>query len=188
MQDRRFGVHEIEVVVKIKFKVAVTDAEKQLAKYPDSVLKEIKEELGYERLQLVSSAIKLIQDDIPTFEEADRILQTDNSIDLLKEKWTTYFEGKHKRFTPDFESDIPDFENREEAQKWFMSMFAEDFVLSSAFSIGDRMCWNYIVIHNRDEWTMGQKLLEQGLPAGEDYLWSYQSIQLFENGDVHIVF
>lgn len=103
------------------------------------------------------------------------------------ESYYTYSEG-HKRLKREFESDIQEFRSLEEVQRWFTEMFGEDFILESVFPVGNLECWNYLVIHNKIEWTKGQALLKQGRPAGEDYLWSYQSIQVFANGDIHIVF
>lgn len=105
------------------------------------------------------------------------------------ESYFTHFEGKYKRFTREFESDIQEFESRKEVEDWFSDLFGEDFILQDVFSVGDKRCWNYTVIHDRDEWTKGQEILkQQGYLSGGDYMWSYQIVQVFEDGSIHIVY
>ncbi|MDQ6418692.1 hypothetical protein RB620_04495 [Paenibacillus sp. LHD-117] len=76
ISDRKLAVYEVEAVVKIKFKAAVSDAEKQLAKYPDVILEELENELGYSRTEIVSSEIRLIKENIPSLKEAMRVCNT----------------------------------------------------------------------------------------------------------------
>ncbi|MHA6481083.1 hypothetical protein ACX1C1_04065 [Paenibacillus sp. strain BS8-2] len=76
VDDRKLAVYEVEAVVKIKLKVAVSDVEKQLAKYPKVFLEELENELGYTRTEIVSSELRLIKESIPSLEEAMRVCNT----------------------------------------------------------------------------------------------------------------
>ncbi|MNT30297.1 hypothetical protein D3C72_1660850 [compost metagenome] len=106
------------------------------------------------------------------------------------ESYYTLQDGKHRRLSRKFESELPQFSSHIEASEWFSDLFNKSFVLGSVFSVGEQKCWDYQLIHNRKEWEAGREMLiTQGHSSDAmDYLWSYQNIQIFDDGNVHIVF
>lgn len=86
------------------------------------------------------------------------------------------------------ESLLPSFSSHEEARNYFTNLYGTDFILESADYIGDQICYFYALIINRGEYERGQELLMSGTSvSGFDFLYSYQSIQIMDNGSVHIV-
>ncbi|MNS71917.1 hypothetical protein D3C72_1053090 [compost metagenome] len=106
------------------------------------------------------------------------------------ESYYTLKDGKYRRLTRQFESELPQFNSHVEAAEWFSDLFNNSFMLGSAFPVGEQKCWDYCLIHNRKDWESGiEQLITQGhVTDNREYLWSYQNIQIFDDGNVHIVF
>ena len=87
------------------------------------------------------------------------------------------------------EASLPDFQNHEEAREYFIEKYGNDFVFTSAEKIGSQMCYFYHLIIDHETYKMTMKTLKEGLPVqgGSEILSCYQPIEIFANGNVHIV-
>lgn len=99
----------------------------------------------------------------------------------------------------DDEAKIPNFNSHDEARKWFKSKYADSFMLIGSEQIGDRKCYFYYLILDKDAFNAGREsfaertslndlfLNNNFISNARHYLFSYQSIEIFEDGSVHII-
>lgn len=85
-------------------------------------------------------------------------------------------------------ANLPEFKSHDEARKYFKERYGFDFMMQSSEIIDERKIYFYLLLLNRDEYMKGQKQLEdQGFCTGMEFFHSYQSIQIYEDGDIHTV-
>ena len=86
------------------------------------------------------------------------------------------------------ESGIPEFESNKEARSWFLLKYGDDFEYTTSEIIGEEICYFYNLILDRKVYEEEhRKLIEGRLGDAMALLNSYQSIQIMNNGSVHIV-
>jgi hypothetical protein len=111
---------------------------------------------------------------------------------ITKDNLCSYFhlwDGKYRRLTRSFESDIPSFASHKEAQAWFEELFGDDFVLADTTMVDGEKLWIYTLIVNRSEWEAGrEQLRELGYSSGMGFMMSTHKIEIFDSGNVHIVY
>jgi len=111
---------------------------------------------------------------------------------ITKDNLEEYFHlwnGKYKRLTRKFESDLPRFSSHTEARAWFKELFGDDFMISDTDTIDGEKMWFYTLLVNRPEWEKGMSGLKtQGYSSGIDFLMSSHSIEIFDSGRIHVVY
>lgn len=86
------------------------------------------------------------------------------------------------------EAEFPDFSTHEEAREYLENKHAERFVRISSNIMDDTKVYFYALVLNPSVFEDGQKKVQQGeYVFGEEYLESYQSIEIFEDGRIHII-
>ncbi|MBJ8108950.1 hypothetical protein JDS99_04635 [Bacillus cereus group sp. N6] len=87
------------------------------------------------------------------------------------------------------EAKIPSFSSHDEARSWFINKYGNTFQLVNSEPIDDQECYFYYLILDEKEFTKGRELLLKNgmLVTSIEYLGSYQSIEIFEDGRIHIV-
>lgn len=92
------------------------------------------------------------------------------------------------RISRQAEAELPDFSTHEEARNYFKNKYGERFVMVSSDVIDKMNVHFYAVVLNPSVFEDGQKKVRQGeYVFGEKYLESYQSIEIFEDGRIHII-
>ena len=93
--------------------------------------------------------------------------------------------------TREMENALPSFNTHKEAYEYFKRQYGSDFVFESVEPINDMNCYFYALISDHGTYRKGRKLLIKGQAVtgelGMQFLKCYQSIQIMENGHVHIV-
>lgn len=87
----------------------------------------------------------------------------------------------------DEESQLPSFGSRKEAVEFFKNKYGSDFIYEDF----DNDWHFYALIIDHESYHKGKKHLSNGQHLSGnlamDFLKSYQSIQIHNNGDIHIV-
>ena len=93
-----------------------------------------------------------------------------------------------KKITREEETLIPAFQSHREAINWFKDKYVDDFRWVSTEAPGDAVCHFCVLILNREAYEAGSKALQQGeLFDGRIFLDSFQSIEIYMDGRIHIV-
>ena len=89
------------------------------------------------------------------------------------------------------EATFPVFNHHKEAYAFFFEKYGQDFVLEYSENMDGQNCYFYALVFDHAIYNKGRKLLRSGTsmtgPLALDFLNCYQSIQIMENGHVHIV-
>jgi hypothetical protein len=92
------------------------------------------------------------------------------------------------RISRQAEAELPNFSSHEEARDYFKNTYGEQFVLVSSHVIDGTKVHFYALSLNPSVFKDGQKKIQQGeFVLGLEYLESYQSIEIFEDGQIHII-
>ena len=94
-----------------------------------------------------------------------------------------------KKITREEEAKLPLFGGHSEAREWFKGQYGDDFMLTGSETYGQDKCYFYDLILDREVYEREQKKLYEGRisDGAIAFLNSYQSIQIHETGEVHIV-
>ena len=93
-----------------------------------------------------------------------------------------------KKITREEEALIPAFQGRREALRWFRDKYGDDFEMVSTEHYGDEICNFCVLILNRPEYEISKKALEHGhLVNGMKFLKTFQQIEIYKGGRIHIV-
>lgn len=109
---------------------------------------------------------------------------------IKKETLENYFTeyGGYRMLSRKFDHSLPGFGSHHEARDWFRDLFGDKFMLTESFKVEEQICWSYVIIHNQEEWDKGMKSLQEtGFASGMDFVMATQDVQIFDDGDVHIV-
>ena len=94
--------------------------------------------------------------------------------------------------TRDMENALPSFKSHVAAAAYFKEQYGSDFVFEYAEHIEDMYCYFYALVVDHGIYQKGRKLLTNGQAiTGElslQFINSYQSIQIMEDGHIHIVY
>ncbi|EJP81998.1 hypothetical protein [Bacillus cereus] len=87
------------------------------------------------------------------------------------------------------ESQIPSFSSHDEARSWFKGIYGDSFQLTDSEIIEGQKCYFYFLILDESEFLRGQNDLQKNgfMADASKYLGSYQKIEIFEDGRIHIV-
>lgn len=85
------------------------------------------------------------------------------------------------------EANIPAFTSHHDAIKYFKDKYGSDLLYEEY----DSECYFFCLILDHEAFRKGRNAMKKGNPlTGDDalsFIYSYQSIQIFDNGNVHIV-
>lgn len=87
------------------------------------------------------------------------------------------------------ESKLPEFDSHAMAREYFKNRYGDHFVMMSSEMIGEQMVYFYGLILNRKIYEDGVRrlALEGGFSDALDFMNSYQPIEIFEDGRIHII-
>lgn len=104
------------------------------------------------------------------------------------ESWLFMYAPGH--ITRKDENNLPTFFSHDEAREWFQEKYGQDkFQLTDSEIIMGKKCYFYHLILNKDMyWEFFEALKKDGFVSDSDkYLGSYQSVEIFEDGFIHVV-
>ena len=91
------------------------------------------------------------------------------------------------KITPDEESKLPIFGSHEEAKEFFTTQYGDSFVYKQTTDLGGVAIYKYILIVDQEAYKTGQeKLARFEMMNGPEFMNSFQSIQITEDGEVEI--
>lgn len=87
------------------------------------------------------------------------------------------------------EANIPEFSNYGDARQWFVDKYGDAFVLAGTDDSYDGgTMFTFHLILDRDTYNDGRKKLLAGEAVhGMEFILSYQPIEIFEDGHIHII-
>ncbi|TWD96557.1 hypothetical protein FB550_111217 [Neobacillus bataviensis] len=90
--------------------------------------------------------------------------------------------------TQEEEAVLPFFNSHDEALKWFKNKYGKNFILTGTEIIDEQNCHIYYLILDRELYEAGQnEFMTKGIITDAiKYMGSYQEIQVFDDGSIHI--
>ena len=83
-----------------------------------------------------------------------------------------------RKITREDEAKLPRFNTHREAKMFFAIKYGDD----------TSICYRYALILNREAYENGLRTLAQGsMTDADDFLKSYQSIEIMLNGTIHVI-
>lgn len=94
------------------------------------------------------------------------------------------------KMTREFESNLPAFNSKSEAEAYFKGIYSDNMKLVGIEEIDNQNCYFFDVIYDHDLYNKFMENLTKhpGGTVSEEELFSYQRVEIFEDGNVHIVF
>ena len=90
--------------------------------------------------------------------------------------------------TREDENRFPKFNSYEEARVYFSERFGSDFILQDIEDINGQQCFFHAVVVDWEQYKIGQLQFSRGeAVTGLDYIFSYQPVQIMQDGSVHVV-
>jgi hypothetical protein len=92
--------------------------------------------------------------------------------------------------TREEEAKLPFFNSHEEATSWFKKKYGQEFIPTGSEMIDGQECYFYHLILDREVYEAGRKQFERDniMTDAIKYMRSYQEIQIFVDGSIHIVY
>lgn len=86
------------------------------------------------------------------------------------------------------EANLPDFSSHEMARKYFKNKYGDRFVMTNSEILDGMKIYFYSLILDNEIFEDGQKKIGKGDPVhGLDFMNSYQPIEIWEDGRIHII-
>ncbi|MCM3358665.1 hypothetical protein [Psychrobacillus sp. MER TA 171] len=86
------------------------------------------------------------------------------------------------------EDNLPNFLSHEEARGYFKQKYGDAFIMTDSQEIGGKKLYFYRLILDPQTYKENiNELLNKGNIRGIEFLNSYQSIEIFEDGGIHII-
>ena len=88
------------------------------------------------------------------------------------------------------EAEFPDFYNHENARKFFKNKYGDSFVMANSEMIGDEKVYFHHLILDRQQYFDSFKKLKEDsfITDSLEFMNSYQSIEIFEDGRIHVIY
>lgn len=87
------------------------------------------------------------------------------------------------------ENHFPKFISYEDARVYFSERFGSDFILQDIEDINGQQCYFHAVVVDWEQYKIGQLQFSRGeAVTGLDYIFSYQPVQIMQDGSVHVVY
>ena len=83
---------------------------------------------------------------------------------------------------------LPSFNSRDEAVRYFQDKYGEDFVLKSKEEyMVKQPIYYYTIVHNKEAYERKMEILKnRNYVEGKEYYYSDQPVVIYENGNVFI--
>lgn len=92
------------------------------------------------------------------------------------------------KYSREDEANLPEFKSHDEAREYFKKKHGSDFMMIGSDEIDGEKIYYYALILNREEYNKGMERLERtGYADGLSLLNSYQKIEIWENGNIHMI-
>lgn len=91
------------------------------------------------------------------------------------------------RYNRKAEDNLPNFSSHEEAREYFKQKYGDAFIMTDSQEIGEKKVYFYRLILDPQTYKENNELLNKGNIHGVEFLNSYQSIEMFEDGGIHII-
>lgn len=87
------------------------------------------------------------------------------------------------------EAEIPEFDSHENARYYFKNKYGDSFVMANSMMVQDEKVYIYHLILDRKNYFDGVKKLQADgfIKDSLDFINSYQPVEIFESGRIHIV-
>lgn len=95
-----------------------------------------------------------------------------------------------KKISRQEESHLPAFSSHNDAAMYFFNQYKKSFKFIDSELIGGVRCFFYHLVINHEVYERGTDMLSRGSVSGDfgmQFLMSYQPIEIFEDGRVHLV-
>lgn len=94
------------------------------------------------------------------------------------------------KMTREFERNLPAFKSQAKAEAYFKEIYSDSMKLVGIEEIDSQDCYFYDVIYNHDLYNkfMENVAKNSGYQVSTEEMFSYQRVEIFEDGNVHIVF
>jgi hypothetical protein len=91
--------------------------------------------------------------------------------------------------TREEEAELPFFTSHDEALQWFKKKYGNKFILTGSEMPIEQKCYFYYLILDREVYEAGQnEFVTKGIMTDAiKYMGSYQEVQIFDDGSIHIV-
>lgn len=86
------------------------------------------------------------------------------------------------------ENELPTFSSHDEAREYFKSKYGPSFMMNGSEIIGDRKIYFYHLVFDKDCYADGMGRLGKGeAVSGIEFINSYQPVEIFEDGEIHVI-
>ena len=86
------------------------------------------------------------------------------------------------------EAKIPEFHSHDEARNWFKDKYGDRFMMTGSQDLEEGKVYFYHLILDEDKYKeFNRKLREDGHSSDMELMFSYQSVELFSNGRIHLI-
>ena len=97
-----------------------------------------------------------------------------------------------RKITREDEAKLPHFNSHREARMFFVIKYGDAFQIEESFVVGEgdgaSICYRYALILDKKAYEKGLRTLAQGsMTNADEFLKSYQSIEIMFDGDVHVI-
>lgn len=93
-----------------------------------------------------------------------------------------------KGYSREDEYNLPQFNSHDEARAFFKEQHGNDFQLVDSDFIGDKKIYFYYLILDHKAFDKGQQEMnDNGVTYGMDFLNSFQKIEIWEDGNIHML-
>ncbi|WP_373896407.1 hypothetical protein [Virgibacillus sp. CBA3643] len=90
--------------------------------------------------------------------------------------------------TREEETRFPTFLNHKSARLWFKEKYGKHFVMVGSEVIDGEKVYFYNLVLDRETYLEGREKLQSGeMVTGFDFINSYQAVEVYENGNIHVV-
>lgn len=92
------------------------------------------------------------------------------------------------KYSREDEASLPDFKSHDEARAYFKDKHGDDFMMTGSDFIDGEKIYFYALVLNRDDYEKGMEELERiGYSYGLSLINSYQKIEIWESGNIHMI-
>lgn len=86
------------------------------------------------------------------------------------------------------EAKLPNFSSHDKAREYFKNKYGQRFIMMHSEIIDDQKVYFYSLLLDPEAFHDGQKKLAKGeAVSGFEFMDSYQPVEIFEDGRIHII-
>lgn len=105
-------------------------------------------------------------------------------------EWEQEFLSKYPyRLSRKFEEQLPEFQSHDEARTYFKNDFGSNFQLNNSEEIDEeKVYFYYLIVHKENFYKFQKEMRKNGYSSGTEGMMSYHSVEIWDDGRVHIVY